>query len=78
MRMEVKEKKKSKVGMKANIHAIVLLPVSQLHCTFWYVPTMLDRPNTTASFPSITTPLRSNNSMQPYGGKNVCEMKKIC
>lgn len=28
---------------------------------------MLERPSTTAFLPSITTPLRSSNSMQPCG-----------
>jgi hypothetical protein len=30
------------------------------------MPTMLDRPRTTASFPSIWTPDRSSNSIHPY------------
>lgn len=31
------------------------------------IPTILLRPITTAFFPMISTPYRSNNSMQPFG-----------
>ena len=31
------------------------------------IPTMLDRPTTTAFFPRNYTPLRSSNTTQPFG-----------